>query len=226
MGPVKTSLCQLLKKSPLSLVSPLSFRNNVASPSDQASDSRHSPVSPWPLWLIKLFVIANQPQLVTDETVFYGPYCRLLYHLLGLDGQFEIHSQYRLVSTLNKVDLAAVFTFGLKKHPVLYIEVKPPNKFFYPFARMATDRQMRNRFQPALCGDLVTPRVPGISAFGTRMAFYEYATTTGTITPDRGSRFKVAPAERWMYDFLEANGIAKLRQVTEDVRAMCHALKK
>ena len=35
----------------------------------------------------------------------------------------------------------------------------------------------------------------------------------------------VAPAERWSYDLLEANGAAKMRQVAEDVKAMCQGLR-
>lgn len=77
---------------------------------------------------------------------------------------------------------------------------------------------------------LVTPRLPGISAFGTRVAFYEYVTATNTFTPraispNSVSLNDVVPAERWSYDLLEANGIAQMRKVTEDVRAMCQALK-
>ena len=34
----------------------------------------------------------------------------------------------------------------------------------------------------------------------------------------------LAPADRWNYDILEADGIARMRQVAQDVRAMCEAL--
>jgi hypothetical protein len=47
-----------------------------------------------------------------------------------------------------------------------------------------------------------TPLLPGISAFGTRMAFYEYVATTNILTPhaispDPVSLNDVAPAKRW-----------------------------
>jgi hypothetical protein len=61
------------------------------------------------------------------------------------------------------------------------------------------------------------------------MAFYEYVAATNTLTPraispDPVSFNDVAPVERWNYDLLEANGIAQMRQVVEDVKAMCQAL--
>ena len=73
------------------------------------------------------------------------------------------------------------------------------------------DDQMRDRFRD-LRHKLVMPRLSGISAFGTRMAFYEYIAATNTLTPpailpDPVSLNDVAPAERWSYDILEANGL-------------------
>jgi hypothetical protein len=121
-----------------------------------------------------------------------------------------------------------LFTVELDKHPVLFIEVKAPASFVLDSKRKQADDQMRDLFRD-LRHNLVTPRLPGISAFGTRMAFYEYVAATNTLTPraispDPVSLNDVAPAERWSYDLLEANGIAQMRQVTEDVRAMCQAL--
>jgi hypothetical protein len=61
------------------------------------------------------------------------------------------------------------------------------------------------------------------------MAFYEYVAATNILTPydispDRVSLNDLAPAERWSYDLLEANGAAQMRQVlVEDVKAMCQA---
>jgi hypothetical protein len=64
--------------------------------------------TPRPQWLIKSFVSVNQPQFATDESVYYGPYTRLLYHLSGIECPFTI-------------DVVALFTVELDKHPVLFI---------------------------------------------------------------------------------------------------------
>ena len=59
---------------------------------------------------------------------------------------------------------------------------------------------MRDHFRD-LRRNLVTPHLPGISAFGTRMAFYEYVAATNTLTPraispDPVCLNDVTPAER------------------------------
>jgi len=47
--------------------------------------------APWPQWLTNSFLVsANQPQFADDESVYYGPYTRLLYHLFGIEGPFDI----------------------------------------------------------------------------------------------------------------------------------------
>ena len=185
--------------------------------------------APWPQWLINSFSSANRPQFSTDESVYYGPYTRLLYHLFGIEGPFEISPRYHIPQTpRDAIDVVALFTVELDKHPVLFIEVKPPASFALDSKRKQVDDQMRDRFRD-LRHNLVTPRLPGISVFGTRMAFYEYVAATNTLTPpaivpDPDSLNDLAPAERWSYDLLEANGIAQMRQVAEDVKEMCQAL--
>jgi hypothetical protein len=185
--------------------------------------------TPWPQWLINSFASANQPQFATDESAYYGPYTRLLYHLFGIEGPFEITPQYHIPQTpRDSIDVVALFTVELNKHPVLFIEVKAPASFPLDSKRKQADDQMRDRFRD-LRHTLVTPRLPGISAFGTRMAFYEYVAATNSLTPhvippDPESLNDVAPAGRWSYDLLQANGNAQMRRVVEDVKAMCQAL--
>jgi len=87
---------------------------------------------------------------------------------------------------------------------------------------------MRDRFRD-LRHSLITPRLPGISAFGTRIAFYEYVTATHSLTPSAIAPSPtffgdMVPADRWNYDLLEANGAARMREVAQDVMAMCQAL--
>jgi hypothetical protein len=82
--------------------------------------------TPWPQWLINSFVSANQPQFSTDESVYYGPYTRLLYHLFGIEGPFEIspqYGQYHIPQTpRDAIDVVALFTVELDKHPVLLLK--------------------------------------------------------------------------------------------------------
>jgi len=182
--------------------------------------------TPWPQWLINSFLSASQPQFATDESVFYGPYTRLLYHLFGVEGPFEISPQFQTRS--DAIDIVALFVVELNKHPVFFIEVRPPGSFTLDSRRKQADEQMRDRFRD-LRHALVTPRLPGISAFGTRLAFYEYVAATNSLTPraiapDDQFLTDVAPANRWDHDVLDANGTARVRQVVQDVIAMCQAL--
>ncbi|KAH9046125.1 hypothetical protein EDB84DRAFT_1576025 [Lactarius hengduanensis] len=162
---------------------------------------------PWPQWLVNSFLSANQPQFATDESVYYGPYTRLLYHLFGVEGPFEISPRFHVPQTPHEsFDVIALFTVELTSTP---------------------DDQMRDHFD--LRHTLVTPRLPGVSAFGTRMAFYEYVVannriTPGAITPDANILNDLAPIERWNCDLLEDEGINRIRQVVQDVTAMCQAL--
>ncbi|KAH8987462.1 hypothetical protein EDB92DRAFT_1936077 [Lactarius akahatsu] len=173
---------------------------------------------PWPQWLVNSFSSANQPQLefATDESAYYGPYTRLLYHLFGIEGPFEISPQYPSNSS------------RLNKHPVFFIQVKPLATLSLDSKRKRADDQMRDHFRD-LRHSLVTPRLPGVSAFGTRMAFYEYVVannrvTPGAIPPDPNILNDLAPIERWNCDLLEDEGINRIRQVVQDVKAMCQAL--
>ena len=187
--------------------------------------------TPWPQWLIKSFASANQPQFANDENAYYGPYLRLLYHLFGLEGPFKITPKYELPErNRDLVDVIASFTVEFDEHPLLFIEVKAPAPFALDSKRKQADNEMRDRISD-LHPNVVTPRLHGISVFGTRMAFYEYVPATNRITPHRISLDPVylndlAPAERWSYDLLEAKGIAKMREVVEDVKAMCQAQNK
>lgn len=170
----------------------------------------------WPQWLINSFESANQ--LATDESAYYGPYTRLLYHLFGVEGPFEISPRYYIPGTNESCELnsvVALFIVELDKHPVFFIEIKALASFALDSKRKQADEQMRGHFRD-LYEDVATPRLPGISAFGARMSFYEYVVATNTLTPhpippDPVSLNDTAPAERWSYDLLEANGTAQMR---------------
>jgi len=186
--------------------------------------------APWPQWLTNSFLIANHPDFANDESAYNGPYTRLLYHLFGIEGPFEIsHRVYHIPQTPgDTIDVVGILTVELNKRPVLFIEVNPPSSFHLDSERKQADDQMRVCFRD-LQNNLVTPHIPAISAFGTRVAFYEYTAATKAVTPpataaDPIYQNDVAPSDRWNYDILEADGIARMRQVAQDVRALCEAL--
>jgi hypothetical protein len=205
------------------------FDHHVHHPKPTYSKQVAMATQPWPQYLVQSFTSVNQPQFSTDENAYYGPYARLLYYLFGLEGPFEISPQYLIPeSPRNSTDVVALFTVELNKHPVFFILVKPPASHALDSKRKQADDQMRDRFRD-LRRSLVTPRLPAISAFGTRLSFYEYTVATNTVVPAAIPAHPVilndlAPADRWSCDLLDADGIARLRQIAQDVRAMCQAL--
>jgi hypothetical protein len=92
---------------------------------------------------------------------------------------------------------------------VLFVEIKEPRKITLKSACEEADNQMRKRM-----GDLA-PSCPldtlnGVSAFGTRLAFYTYDKQTrillSRISPDSERETDTAPLDRWDCDILEDEG--------------------
>ncbi|EDR00104.1 uncharacterized protein LACBIDRAFT_314669 [Laccaria bicolor S238N-H82] len=105
------------------------------------------------------------------------------------------------------------------------LEVKPPGSFILDSKRKEADDHMRDHFR-TLCNSVITPRLHGISAFGTRLAFYEYVSATTRVTPpgiapDPEYINDMAPAERWTHDLLDLSGAAQILEVVRDVLTMC-----
>ena len=179
--------------------------------------------APWPQWMTNSLQSATQPEFANDERPYYGPY-------IGVDGPFEVGLQRYIPDTpRDAFDVVAMFTVEVNKHPVLFIQVKPPSYLRSDSQRRRSDDQMRDHFRD-LRTELITPRLPGISAFGTRLAFYEYTAATNVLTPraiapnpNPDLLSDTVPAEQWNYDILEAAGIDKMRETARDVRTMCAA---
>ncbi|KAF4616645.1 hypothetical protein D9613_008327 [Agrocybe pediades] len=183
-----------------------------------------------PQFLIKSFTIANQPQNAIDKSAFYGPYMRLLYYLFGgIDGDFEVQPEVSLpYKARETTDTVATLTVEYRRHPVMFVQVKPSETVINDLERKEADDQLRVQFLDVM-DRAVTPRIPGVIAFGTRLAFYEYVPATRKLTPpwipeDPTYLNDVAPIERWNYDVLEAPGFARLRHETQSVIEMCQAL--
>ena len=158
------------------------------------------------------------------EAHFYGPWNRLLNTMFPVDSKFEVHPQYPPPG-LNKesVDFVAVL-IRINKIPVFMVEVKPPANFHLQSKRTDADEQLRRRLLETSVATKI-PVLHGISAFGTKIAFYKYATDTElteprSITPEPGLETDTAPREWWAFDILEEEGAQKFRDVVENVKEM------
>jgi len=201
---------------------PWSFRLD----SSQLHTQTHYTTALWHPSLTTPFERLNQPQFAHDQNAYYIPYATLLDNLVGLGGPFDTVWRFdkgRRPDDADNVHTTLTVTFN--GHPVLFIQVNAPSSLCPDFKRMQAHQRMRDHFID-LRPNLATPRLLGISAFGTRMSFYEYTTATNTLIPPAITAHpkhpnRVAEADRWSHDLLEADGVARMCQVFHDVRAMC-----
>ena len=184
---------------------------------------------PWPEYIHQSFnsAIISDPS-GRDQSVFYGPFTRLLYSLFSIDGPYEIVPQIKTVALQHgqEVDIITALVVQVNRHPVFFMVANPPAAFPYDSRRGGADNQMRRRFTD-LRQILAIPVLHGVSAFGIRLSFYEYDSATYVVQPEQvlqshPSIFDdVAPITRWDCDVLQQEGANRLRKVVNQVKEMC-----
>jgi hypothetical protein len=161
-----------------------------------------------------------------DESVFYGPFTRLLYTLFSVEGPYEIVPQFKsaaLQGPHEGIGIVAVLIVEVNYHPVFFIAIKSPASFPYDSKREVADEQMRRRFKD-LRQILTIPILHGI---GTRLSFYEYDSATHVLQPEQVLQSHpsvladVAPMTRWDCDVLQHEGANRLKDVVNKVKEMC-----
>ncbi|KIN93438.1 hypothetical protein M404DRAFT_510354 [Pisolithus tinctorius Marx 270] len=160
----------------------------------------------WPEFITQSFhsAISSDP-IGTEESVFYGPYTRLLYLLFSFYGPYEIVLQYKIRGSQDEIEPAASL-------PVIT-------------RRQEVDNQMRERVGD-LRANLAIPVLHGVSAFGTRLCFYKYDSRSRELTPQRIPEHPtrvtdIMPAHNWSCDVLNTDGMQRLQKVVEEVKEMC-----
>ena len=89
---------------------------------------------PWPEYIHQSFnsAIISDPS-GRDQSVFYGPFMRLLYSLFSIDGPYEITvAKIKSVApqgTQESIDIAAALVVQVNRRPVFFMEVNPPTAF-------------------------------------------------------------------------------------------------
>jgi hypothetical protein len=192
---------------------------------DHMAEAAH----PWPDYVHRSFnsaILCDHSG--TDESVFYGPYTRLLYSLFSVDGEYEVVPQFNSPVLQESIDMVTILVVEANRHPFFFMEIQPPATIPYDSKREEADVQMRRQFRD-LRQTLVLPTLHGISAFGTRLSFYEYDKETCTLQPeliqsDLAILTDVAPIDRWDCDVLQQEGANRLRDVAEKIKEMCARL--
>ncbi|KAF8513256.1 hypothetical protein BU17DRAFT_53405 [Hysterangium stoloniferum] len=176
----------------------------------------------WPASIVNSF--NSVAHITTDESVYYGPFNKLLSYLFPWESDFEIVPQFkRPLNSQEIIDFVTVLVVNIARHPVFFVEVKPSGSLNLRSKREETDIQMRQRFLEFL-DEPIIPVLYGISAMGPVLSVYRYDDTglTPTRIP-RDFRFvnDVAPMERWNYNVLEDAGEQRLRALVHEIKNMC-----
>jgi hypothetical protein len=182
---------------------------------------------PWPEYIHQSFnsAILSDPS-GKDESVFYGPFTRLLYTLFSVEGQYEVVPQFKSTVLQGAQGIVTVLVVSeVNRHPVFFMGIKPPAAIPYDFKREEADGQMRRQFRD-LRQTLVVPTLHGISAFGTHLSFYKYDSATHILQPeliqsDPAFLVDVAPIGRWGCDVLQQEGADRLKGIVAKVKDMC-----
>ncbi|KAJ7776984.1 hypothetical protein DFH07DRAFT_1056609 [Mycena maculata] len=171
---------------------------------------------PWPQAI--MYPFESLPDGAQD-TEFYGPYNKLLYHLFPADTNFVVSPG---VYPPRNTDPAVEFTVFYNHMPVLLLQIKPPDHLRWASAREQADTENRRRLR-----DLVPlcplPKLYALSAFGTKLRFYA-AANEGIDPPAspldaRNFVADTIPASRWNSDILEEEGANLLKQTVAEIIA-------
>jgi hypothetical protein len=176
----------------------------------------------WPEKVLNGFRAAlAQPGSATNEAHFHGCWNKLLYTVFAPDSDYEVTPQ---LAERPNTDRAGAFVVHLHGRPVMFVELRAPCRLESSAGRADAVEGMRERFR-ALAGALEVPVLVGVSAFGTRMAFYELDGGTRVIRPLRvpGETDDIGEGERWKWDVLEEAGYEAVMAVVGMVKEMCAA---
>ena len=112
-----------------------------------------------------------------------------------------------------------------RRVPVFLVEIRTGGSLGNLSARAFADEQMRDHLREYSSGSIPTPKLIGISSFGTKFCVYTFTTETWTlelelIAADTRVVNNVAPEDRWAFDVLTEEGEVKLRELVAAIKVM------
>lgn len=184
----------------------------------------------WPQRILDRF--ARIPHNTTIVSKYYGVYNLILCRETFASNEYVTEPQYALPSAqgpgVPTADSIVSFVVTVSDLPVFFLEIKPPGHIQYLSTRAAADTQMRERMTSFF--DLIrTPRLHGVSALGSRLAFYCLDRTLGSVAPEYVAApptqiVDTAPETRWEVDITTEDGYHRFMEVVQDVKRMVNAL--
>jgi len=183
---------------------------------------------PWPEFILHSFSIANATNGSSFEMPFNGPWNRLLATVFPPDTVFEVTPQYiPPLASEEPIDFIALVIY-VETSPVLIVDIRPLNLLPNYSNLEEADTQMRRWFRDCANG-LRTPILHGVSAFGTKMAFYKYQQNTRRVEPARITRRQnvlndTASCDLWSYDILQKEGANKFCAIVGEIKDLCASI--
>lgn len=133
---------------------------------------------PWSEAIIEQFSLVDRFSREEDE--WLGPFNTLLHEFFPSSEHYQVIPQHTRVQESQELS----FPFIIRKRgiPILFVEVNPYGSLRNLRARALADNQMREHFHE-FCSSLRTPKLVGISSFGTQFCVYTFTTETRALRP-------------------------------------------
>ncbi|KAK0211988.1 hypothetical protein IW262DRAFT_1412865 [Armillaria fumosa] len=156
---------------------------------------------------------------------FFGPYNKLLHSLFPADSDYTVAPQlHSLLNSCDSADFIIEFEVLLEDKPMLLLQIEEPRKAVLNSAREVADDQIRKRMRD-LAPSCPLDTLHAVSAFGTRLSFYQYDRETriipSRITPDPEREADIAPLSRWDCDILEDEGSQRFQDIVAAIKTKC-----
>ncbi|KAJ3213805.1 hypothetical protein HK099_007178 [Clydaea vesicula] len=145
-----------------------------------------------------------------QEKEYYIPYNALLNTI------FKLEDGYFVAPQLYRID-------GGK--PIMFLEMKKTRDIHNISKRVDADEQMRERYT-LLSKDVDIPILYGISAFGTRIAVYQFHKSSREVLPreliptDPSIVTDIAPIDGWKDDIIDEEGYNNFMIMVNEVKRM------
>lgn len=165
--------------------------------------------------------------MLAEDNGLHAAYNKLLHHLFPPESDFEINPQWATPKA--DTDLVMVFFVTLRSSVVLILEIRPPGDRCYSSKRVTAEKQLRDWFLDTH-SQIQIPVLHAISAFGTKIAFFQYHKDTRRVIPtcvlveDPDALSDAAPLHWWDNELLQQAGANKFREVVAEVMDMAEDL--
>lgn len=145
---------------------------------------------------------------------FHGPWNRLLNFIFPAKSIFEVAP---FLYGCSESQATALFLVVKKlDKPVLFVEVLPKENIHSISGRHEADARIRSYFSD-VSRSVETLMLHGISAFGSKVAFYHFDKINDTVHPK--AVCGVVPEDQWSDDITRMAGAVKLTKMVEEVKA-------